>query len=137
MSVAGGVPTVRIDHVALWVEDLERMRAFYVERLGGRGSPPYHNERTGFRSFFISFADGPRVELMKDGTAAPQPAEATAAGYAHLALGVGSRANVDTLVCELTAAGVTVVGPARTTGDGYYEAVILNPEGNRIEITSG
>ena len=130
-------PAVRVDHVALWVLDLERMREFYVRRFGGRSGPLYHNQRTGFRSYFVSFATGPRLELMSDGAAARDPAPDDASGYAHIALSAGSPQEVDTLVRDLAAAGVAVASPPRTTGDGYYEAVILDPEGNRIEITAG
>jgi lactoylglutathione lyase len=127
----------RITHVALWVRDLERMRDFYVGRLGGTSGPLYHNERTAFRSCFVSFAVGPCLELMSDGTRSRTQPPAVAAGYAHLALAIGSREDVDACVGALAAAGIVVASPPRTTGDGYYEAVILDPEGNRIEITAG
>lgn len=149
---------MRIDHVGLWVDDLERMREFYVRHFGGRSGSLYHNPRTGFRSYFIAFDGGARLELMHDGVAQgpsaetasgssqapaaeaasrrPQP-PAVARGYAHLALAVGSRADVDRFVRALSAEGVVVASAPRTTGDGYYEAVALDPEGNRIEITAG
>lgn len=125
-----------IHHVALWVLDLERARAFYVDRLGGQAGPPYHNERTGFRSCFVSFGPGARLELMAradvaragDGTSPVQ-------GFAHVALSVGSRAAVDACVAALADQGVAIASRPRQTGDGYYEAVVLDPEGNRVEIT--
>jgi lactoylglutathione lyase len=129
-------PTVRIEHVAVWVRDLEGMRAFYVERLGASSSALYHNERTGFMSYFISFAEGARLELMsRPDVVAERPREATLAGYAHLALCMGGRPAVDRLVQTLEAAGVAILSQPRTTGDGYYEAVIEDPEGNHIELT--
>jgi lactoylglutathione lyase len=130
------VPALRIEHVALWVHDLERMRAFYVESLGGRSGTPYHNERTGFRSYFISFSEGARIELMSRANDVGEGLRGTAAGYAHVALSLGSREAVDSLVEDLERAGVVIAGRPRTTGDGYYEAVIEDPEGNRIELTT-
>jgi lactoylglutathione lyase len=129
------VAATGVHHVALWVLDLERARAFYVDRLGGRAGPRYDNERTGFRSYFVSFGPGARLELMsRDGVAAADRT-ATVQGFAHLALSVGSRTAVDACVAALEAEGVTVESRPRQTGDGYYEAVVLDPEGNRVEIT--
>lgn len=127
---------MRIDHVAVWTTDLERLRAFYVDHFGATAGAKYANPRKGFESYFLSFSDGPRLELMSTvglaGTAAagPQP------GYAHFALAVGSEALVDALTEKLQKAGVLVVDGPRRTGDGYYESVVLDPDGNRIEITA-
>jgi lactoylglutathione lyase len=129
-------PRVRIEHVALWVRDLERMRAFYVERLGGTSGALYQNERTGLRSYFVSFSEGARIELMSRGDVAAAGTPGEAVGYAHIALSLGSRQRVDDWVRDLESAGVVVAGRPRVTGDGCYEAVIQDLEGNRIEITS-
>jgi lactoylglutathione lyase len=125
---------MRVEHVALWVSDLERMRAFYVERLGGSSGARYENPRTGLRSYFVSFGAGCRIELMQRADV-PEGDKAPATGYAHIALGVDGREEVDRLVAAFREQGVTLESGPRTTGDGYYEAVILDPEGNRIEIT--
>lgn len=125
---------LRLAHVAIWCRDLERMRAFYVERLGGHSGALYRNVRTGFASYFIAFQEGARIELMSGATVA-EPGPERTAGYAHVAVSVGSRAAVDAMVESLEAAAVVVVGRPRTTGDGHYEAVVQDPEGNRIEIT--
>lgn len=117
------------------MDDLERVRAFYVDALGGRCGPLYRNERTGFRSYFISFGEGARIELMSRADVAPADRSVPAAGYAHVALSVGSRDAVDAMVGSLEASGASIASRPRTTGDGYYEAVVLDPEGNRIEIT--
>jgi lactoylglutathione lyase len=131
------VTGLRIEHVALWVSDLEGMREFYERHLGGRTGPLYRNERTGYRSYFLSFGDGPRLELMtRDALRQGVQGEPTC-GYAHVALCVGSREDVDALARTLLAAGIAIASAPRTTGDGYYEAVVLDPEGNRIEITAG
>ena len=130
-----GIVIVRVDHVALWVRDLEAMRAFYVERLGGRSGSLYHNARTGFRSCFVAFSEGARIELMTDARG-DRGHENGAFGYAHVALSAGGRGEVDSIVRALEESGVTVESRPRVTGDGYYEAVVRDPEGNRIEITA-
>lgn len=126
---------VRVEHVALWVRDLEAMREFYEGQLGGRSGPGYRNATTGLTSYFISFGEGPRIELMHRPDVRSGP-EGVAAGYAHVALSLGGRPAVDAAVERLRQGGVTVESGPRVTGDGYYEAVILDPEGNRIELTA-
>jgi lactoylglutathione lyase len=127
---------VRIDHVAVWVRDLDRARAFYVGRLGGTGGPYYENPVTGLRTCFVTFGDGARLELMarRAGSGGPAGASAGAPGFAHVALALGSRDAVDAAVLKLEAVGVTVLGRPRVTGDGYYEAVVADPEGNPFEL---
>ena len=131
-----GVSELRLEHIGLWVRDLERMREFYVTQLGGQAGQLYENPRTGFRSYFISFGQGhgPRLELMSQ---ADRPGSATshgAPGYAHVAFSLGSTTAVDETIGRLESAGVVVVGRPRITGDGYYEGVVDDPEGNRIEF---
>ena len=126
---------VAIHHIAVWVEDLERVRAFYVDRLGGLSGPEYSNPRTGFRSYFVSFGEGARIELMSRPDVGPADRTMPLAGYAHVSLSVGSREAVDALVGVLESQGIVIDSRPRQTGDGYYEAVVLDPEGNRIEIT--
>ncbi len=122
----------RIEHVALWARDLETMRAFYTDALRGSSGPLYEN--SAFRSYFISLGDGPRLELLhQPGIELSRPA---AGGYAHIALSLGSRAAVDEAIATLRQGGVSVESAPRVTGDGYYEAVILDPERNRIELTA-
>ena len=122
--------------MAVWVRDLERMREFYERQLGGHSGPRYHSAVTGFGSYFISIGEGCRIELMQRPGVGPR-ADGLPAGYAHVALSLGGRQAVDAAVAGLRQRGVTVESGPRTTGDGYYEAVILDPEGNRIELTDG
>ncbi|MDR0898705.1 MAG: VOC family protein [Oscillospiraceae bacterium] len=125
---------MHIEHIALWVSDLEASAAFYERFFAGKPSALYHNPKTGFCSRFIAFDAGARLELMirpdKTGTAAQDTL-----GYAHIALSVGSREAVDRLTDALREAGVSVQSAPRVTGDGYYESVVLDPDGNAIEIT--
>jgi lactoylglutathione lyase len=122
-----------IEHVAIWVQDLELMLAFYAGMLGGAGGDRYENPGTGFTSYFVAFGDGPRLELMALPGLEPSPA-GLCFGYAHLALRLGSPEAVDAAVAELRERGVAVESEPRLTGDGYYEAVVLDPEGNRVEL---
>ena len=95
----------------------------------------YHNKNTDFRSYFISFADGARLELMTKPGLADQEKTLNRTGYAHIAFSVGNKEKVDSLTAELKDAGFEVVSGPRTTGDGYYESCIVAIEGNQIEIT--
>ena len=126
---------MKIEHIALYVNDLERARDFFVRYLGGVPNAGYHNDRTGFRSYFLQFGDGARLELMcKPGMDdAPKPLART--GYAHIAFSLGSKEAVDVLTAALRADGYEVAGGPRTTGDGYYESCVVAVEGNQIELT--
>jgi lactoylglutathione lyase len=128
---------MRIEHVALWTSDLQRARDFYTTHLGAQAGALYHNPRTGFRSYFLRFADGARLELMQRPDVGPRPGAPghESGGYAHIALALGSEAAVDGLTEQLRRAGVTVLSAPRRTGDGYYESVVLDPDGNRLELT--
>lgn len=122
-----------IDHVAIWAGDLELLREFYTEYFGGVSNTRYHNPAKGFSSYFISFDSGCRLELMhKDGI---ESNNANRLGLAHISFSVGSKSNVDNLTKRLSNDGFSILGEPRTTGDGYYESVIADPEGNIVEIT--
>ena len=126
---------MRIEHVALYVRDLERARDFFVRFLGGRADSGYHNKATGFRSYFIRFEGGARLELMTRPALEDQHKTPDRTGYAHVAFSAGSRKRVDELTEALRAAGYETVSGPRVTGDGYYESCVVAVEGNRIEIT--
>ena len=125
---------MRIEHVAIWTGDLERLREFYERWLGARAGARYDNEGTGFASYFLAFESGARLELMQMASIPEGPAEQTT-GYAHFAVSVGSEQAVDELTAALADAGHRVLDGPRRTGDGYYESVILDPDGNRVEVT--
>lgn len=126
---------MRIAHIAMYVNDLEAAREFFVSFLGGRSNDGYHNKATGFRSYFIRFDDGARLEIMnRPGLAEPERAP-NRTGYSHIAFSVGSRQAVNQLTETLRRAGYEVLSGPRTTGDGYYESCVVAIEGNQIEIT--
>ncbi len=124
-----------IEHVAMYVNDLEAARDFFVKYLGGISNNGYHNKNTDFRSFFISFEDGARLELMTKPEIIDLDKPRTRTGYAHIAFSVGSKEKVDELTERLMAEGYEVASGPRTTGDGYYESCVVAIEGNQIEIT--
>lgn len=124
-----------IEHVALYVNDLEGAREFFIKYLGATANNMYHNEKTGFRSYFLSFDDGARLEIMNKPEVCDSLRNPAQTGYAHIAFSVGSKEKVDSLTADLKADGYEVVSGPRTTGDGYYESCIVAIEGNQIEIT--
>ena len=126
---------MKIEHIALYVNDLEGVRKFFIKYLGAKSNEGYHNPRTDFRSYFLSFEDGARLEIMQRPEMVNLPKEAARTGYAHIAFSVGSREKVDALTAELKTDGYDVVSGPRITGDGYYESCIVAVEGNQIEIT--
>jgi len=128
---------VRLEHVAIWTADLERLRAFYERYFEAVAGEQYQSVRQpGFTSYFLTFPGGDgRLELMTaPGLAAT--AGAAAVGYAHIAFSVGSRADVEALTDRMRRDGVRVVSELRQTGDGYFESVVEDPDGNAIEITA-
>lgn len=125
---------MKIEHVGLFVQDLEQMRQFYMTYFGATAGVKYHNPKTTFQSYFLTFSDGARLEIgTKEGLNSSDRAVST--GYAHLAFSLGTKEKVDELVARFVAEGFTIKSGPRTTGDGYYEAVILDPEKNEIELT--
>ena len=126
---------MKIEHVAMYVNNLETARDFFVKYLGGESNDGYHNVNTDFRSFFISFDDGARLELMNKPGLVDSEKQLTRTGYIHIAFSVGSKEKVDELTDRLKNDGFEVVSGPRTTGDGYYESCIVAIEGNQIEIT--
>ena len=126
---------MKIEHIAMYVNDLEATRDFFVRYLGGTSNSGYHNAKTGFRSYFISFEDGARLEIMnKPGLSDPEK-ELNRTGYAHIAFSLGSKEAVDSLTSRLKNDGYEVVSGPRTTGDVYYESCLIAIEGNQIELT--
>lgn len=126
---------VFIEHLALYVNDLERVRDFFVKYFGASSNEKYQNPRTGFSSYFLSFDEGARLELMHRGDMEDLPKPLYRTGYNHLAFSLGSQEKVDELTARLQADGFEVVSGPRTTGDGYYESALLAVEGNLLELT--
>ena len=129
------VKQMRIEHVAMYVNDPEAVRDFFVKYLGGHSNDGYHNKTTDFRSYFISFGDSARLEIMSKPGLIDQDKPLNRTGYAHIAFSVGSRDKVDELTERLREDGYEVVSGPRITGDSYYESCVVVIEGNQIELT--
>lgn len=126
---------MKIEHAAMYVNNLEAARDFFVNYLDGKANDGYHNKTTGFRSYFISFDGGARLEIMNKPQLDDAEKSTNRTGYAHLAFSAGSKDAVDKLTERLKKDGFEVLSGPRTTGDGYYESCIIGIEGNQIEIT--
>jgi lactoylglutathione lyase len=126
---------VYIEHVAVWTSDLEGLKVFYETYFQATAGPKYVNPKRGFESYFLTFANGARLELMRLPALRPGEGEGPQGGYAHIAFAVGSAEVVDSLTARLRGDGYRVVDGPRWTGDGYYESVVVDPAGNRVEIT--
>lgn len=126
---------MKIEHVALYVNNLEKARDFFVKYFGAVPNDGYHNPRTDFRSYFLTFEDGARLEIMTKPELSDSGDFLNRFGYAHIAFRVGSKEKVNLLTEQLKADGYPVLSGPRMTGDGYYESCVLGFEGNLIEIT--
>jgi len=127
---------IRIEHIALWADDIESLCAFYSHYFGAVMGSRYENVSKGFSSRFLSFESGARIEVMTTATLHPARhiAGAQRMGLTHFAITLGSQQAVNDMAERMSQAGVPVLDGPRRTGDGYYEAVVLDPEGNRIEL---
>ena len=128
---------MKIEHIAMYVSDLEKTKAFYEKYFGARANTKYHNPKTGLMTYFLSFETGCRLEIMCKPDIAGVDRAKEHMGYAHLAVAVAGKEGVDGLTNRLRNDGFAVLSEPRTTGDGYYESCVCDPEGNRIEIVAG
>ena len=124
-----------IEHIAMYVNDLEAARDFFVKYFNAISNEGYHNKTTDFRSFFLSFQNGSRLEIMTRPKMEDEEKTLARTGYVHIAFSLGSKEAVDELTEKLQKDGYIVISGPRTTGDGYYESCIIGIEGNQIEIT--
>lgn len=126
---------MKIEHIAMYVNDLEAARDFFIKYFDAVSNNGYHNEKTGFRSYFLSFDDGARLEIMNRPQMEDDEKSPVRTGYIHIAFSLGSAERVDRLTEALKADGYEVISGPRTTGDGYYESCVVGFEGNQIELT--
>lgn len=125
-----------IDHLALWTLDLEKLRDFYVKYFDASSDDKYVNPKTGLETYFLRFESGARLEIMTrpEVFAFKQDHINRFTGFAHFAFDLENRENVDNLTDKLFKDGYEVIGEPRVTGDGYYESVVLDPDGNTVEL---
>ena len=126
---------MKIEHIAMYVNDLKGARDFFIRYLQGISNDGYHNKNTDFRSYFISFDEGTRLEIMHKLVMEDPDKTLNRTGYVHIAFSVGSKEKVDELTQRLSYDGYKVISCPGTTGDGYYESCIVAIENNQIEIT--
>lgn len=126
---------MKIEHIAMYVKDLEKTKTFFEIYLNARANADYHNPKTDFRSYFLSFDDGARLEIMNKPQMQDSPKTLTQTGYIHIAFSVGSKEKVDELTVKLKEDGYEIISGPRITGDGYYESCVVGIEDNQIEIT--
>ena len=126
---------MRIEHIAMYVKDLEATRDFFLKYFNASSNDGYYNKTTGFKSYFLSFDDGARLEIMNKPVMEDVEKTVTRTGYIHIAFSLGSKEAVDKLTEKIKLDGYEVLSGPRTTGDGYYESCIVGIEGNQIEIT--
>ena len=127
---------MKIEHVAIWTRDLELMREFYESYFEAKAGNKYQNGKKNFESYFLTFENGVRLELMTNPEVKGRPDQqrGDSLGLIHIAISLGSKKKVDQLTKTLHNQGFPLLDGPRTTGDGYYESVILDPEGNRLEL---
>ena len=126
---------MKIEHIALYTTDIEKLKTFYERYFHAKSGEKYINAKKQFQSYFLSFSEGSRIEIMQKSGVPERAQEEESMGLTHFAIAVGDKEKVDTLTEQLRANGYKIAGEPRTTGDGYYESVVLDPDGNRIEIT--
>ena len=125
---------MKIDHVAIYVKDLEAVKEFYITYFGATAKSKYHNPKTGLETYFLAFDGEERLEIMARPELPENQKNALQYGYSHVSFRVGSKQKVDELTHRLKSDGYLVVSGPRTTGDGYYESCVLDSENNQIEI---
>ena len=126
---------MHIEHIAMYVNDLENTKDFFVKYFHAISNEGYHNKVTDFRSYFLSFEDGARLEIMKKPVMEDEEKTLARTGFIHIAFSLGSKEAVDELTKQLKTDGYEVISGPRTTGDGYYESCVVGIEENQIEIT--
>ncbi len=126
---------IKINHIAIYVRDLEKSRKFYEKYFGAKSNRMYHNLKTGLKTYFLEFACDCRLEIMNKPGISDIETSDEHTGYIHLAFSMGDKSLVDSLTERLRGDGYAVFREPRVTGDGYYESCVSDPDGNRIEIT--
>jgi len=123
-----------IEHIAIWTNDLEKLKDYYVKFFNGKSNQKYRNPNTLFESYFISFDSGCRLELMTNPDIKEKHSQTNYIGIVHFAFEVASKAEVDLKAKELEIAGFPILKGPRITGDGYYEFETVDIDGNKIEV---
>ena len=128
-----------IEHIAIWTNDIERLKSYYADNFNGTASAKYTNPKKQFESYFVSFGARARIEIMTIPNLAEE-VEAnstnTRKGLTHIAFETETMADVNNKAKQLAENGFIITNGPRVTGDGYYEFETLDPDGNRVEVTT-
>lgn len=127
---------MKLEHLACYVRDLEKMKDFYIEYFNAVPNEKYHNPKTGLMTYFLSFEEGARLEIMHRPDMLDGQKTLMQSGFIHIAFKLGSKEKVDQMHERLREAGFIILSGPRTTGDGYYELAFLDPENNQIELVA-
>src|SRR6056297_1345624 len=127
---------MKIDHIAIWTYNLEGLRNFYVHYFDASSSEIYYNHSKEFRSYFLNFDGDCRLEIMEmpNVPKSKNIPDRNYTGLSHFAIQVSSKTEVNRLTEQIRSDGFKILSEPRTTGDGYYESAVLDPDGNRVEI---
>lgn len=125
---------MQLSHIAIWTNDLERSRDFYLNYFGGKSNEKYVNPTKGFASYFVTFENGVALEIMERTDITDMLPHSNYIGIAHFAFTVGSKKKVNEMIEMFRNDGYTITGEPRITGDGFYEGAFLDPDGNLIEL---
>jgi lactoylglutathione lyase len=128
---------IKLDHIAIWADDIEKIKEYYTRFFDAESNDKYTNPNTGFSSYFLSFDDGSRIEVMHRADIpdnANDVIERQYKGYIHISFVVDTKADVDAKAKQLAEAGYAILRGPRVTGDGYYEFETIDPENNRLEV---
>lgn len=126
---------MKIEHIAMFVNDLEGAKNFFIHYFHAKCSELYHNFKTDFKSYFLSFDGGARLEIMSKPDIVNESPNSLRSGYIHIAFSLGCKEKVDELTLQLKSDGFNIISGPRITGDGYYESCFIGFEGNLIELT--
>jgi len=135
IAVYKEVGLMKINHISIYTNDLERMKEFYVKYFSGKPNDKYHNPKSGLQTYFVTFESGAKLEIMTRAELVDRNGKEHSIGFTHLAFSVGSREKVDLITERIVGDGYLLKSAPRITGDGYYESCIFDPDGNEIEVT--
>lgn len=127
---------MKIDHIAIYVENLEATKEFFIKYFNATANNLYHNPKTELSTYFLSFEDNTRLEIMSRPNMIKTEFNLYCQGFIHLSFSLGNKEKVNELTARLKNDGYKILSGPRTTGDGYYESCVLGPENNILELVA-
>ena len=127
---------MKIDHIAIYVENLEATKEFFIKYFNATANNLYHNPKTELSTYFLSFEDNTRLEIMSRPNMIKTEFNLYRQGFIQLSFSIGNKEKVNELTARLKNDGYKILSGPRTTGDGYYESCVLGPENNILELVA-